>query len=66
MNTYTHWKQTVFYLPKSLKCNKGDELKGTLECKQNPRNKRDLDIDIKYNFDGEKCMYDGDMNYKMR
>ena len=45
---YTHWKQTVFYLPKDLQTDKGDRIEGTLSCVPNGKNPRDLDISIEY------------------
>ena len=47
---YTHWKQTVFYLKDVLPIKKGDLLKGTVACRPNAGNPRDLDIDIAYEF----------------
>lgn len=43
---YTHWKQTVFYLPQDLSAEQGDTLTGTLMCKPNGKNPRDLDVSI--------------------
>jgi protein arginine N-methyltransferase 1 len=43
---YTHWKQTVFYLKDDLAINSGDEIKGTISCKPNASNQRDLDISL--------------------
>ena len=34
---YTHWKQTVFYLPQDLQVQKGDLLTGVLASKPNER-----------------------------
>jgi len=65
-NNYTHWKQTVFYLEKSLTVNKGEELSGTLKCDQNPGNKRDLDFEVSYNFDGKMSQITAVQKYKMR
>lgn len=46
---YTHWKQTVLYLPEDLLDTKeGDEIKGTLECRPNAKNPRDLDLTLEY------------------
>lgn len=42
----THWKQTVFYLPKVLDMQQGDTLKGTLICKRKPTNVRGLSVTI--------------------
>ncbi|EIN11422.1 protein arginine n-methyltransferase [Punctularia strigosozonata HHB-11173 SS5] len=45
---YTHWKQTVFYTPETIKVNQGESIVGTLTCAPNARNNRDLDITITY------------------
>ncbi|KAL0956665.1 hypothetical protein HGRIS_002797 [Hohenbuehelia grisea] len=45
---YTHWKQTVFYTPKTLTVSEGDEISGKLTCAPNARNNRDLDITITF------------------
>eukprot|EP01095_Lingulamoeba_sp_RSL-Kostka_P008939 TRINITY_DN3050_c0_g1_i1.p1 TRINITY_DN3050_c0_g1~~TRINITY_DN3050_c0_g1_i1.p1 ORF type:complete len:364 (-),score=118.82 TRINITY_DN3050_c0_g1_i1:225-1316(-) len=50
--TYTHWKQTVFYLKDVLLLDVSDEISGTLSCKPNSKNPRDLDIIIKYKHEG--------------
>lgn len=44
----THWKQTIFYLKDDLKVFPGDIIKGTLNCKANAKNPRELDIMIKF------------------
>ena len=49
---YTHWKQTVFYLKEPLTVCAGEEFTGTIVCSPNDRNKRDLDINIEYEFSG--------------
>ena len=46
---YTHWKQTVFYLDDYFTCKK---LTGLFSMKQNIRNVRDLDFEIKVDFNG--------------
>jgi len=51
--TYTHWKQTVFYIEDILTVNEGEHIVGYLACKPNDKNPRDLDIQIKYDFDGK-------------
>lgn len=63
---YTHWKQTVFYLNQTLTVNPGEELKGSLYCYQNPDNRRDLEFEIEYNFDGELSQMEGKKKYKLR
>lgn len=42
----THWKQTVFYLNEPFVGNKNDVLKGSISCKRNDKNPRDLDIQL--------------------
>ncbi|KAG9949248.1 CoA-transferase family III, partial [Aureobasidium melanogenum] len=62
---YTHWKQTVFYLDDNLTVEAGEKLNGTLLCKPNERNRRDLDVEIEYNLEANeqgreakgKCTY---------
>lgn len=62
----THWKQTVFYLEDELCVVAGEVIKGTLECKQNKKNQRDLDITLTYELDGEKCQVKRTQHYLMR
>jgi protein arginine N-methyltransferase 1 len=50
---YTHWKQTVFYLQDTLSICVGDRIHGSLSCKPNGNNPRDLDISISYAFKGK-------------
>lgn len=60
---YTHWKQTVFYLHDVLSIRQGETVTGSLACKPNAKNPRDLDIVIDYEFNGsnmqskDKCLY---------
>lgn len=61
---YTHWKQTVFYVPEMLTLSVGDEIKGRLSCAPNARNNRDLDIAIEYESTGKAAMR-SKMDYKM-
>ena len=51
--TPTHWKQTVFYLKDAITICKGEKITGTLECRPNDKNERDLDVVIEYNFEGK-------------
>jgi len=62
----THWKQTVFYLPEELTICQGEILRGTLSCKPNAGNPRDLDITITYKHDGKWQQAEGKLDYKMR
>jgi protein arginine N-methyltransferase 1 len=40
----THWKQTIFYLPRALKVRKGERLKGRIEVHQDSVRPRSLRI----------------------
>jgi hypothetical protein len=51
---YTHWKQTVFYTPETLTINQGQKITGSLDCKPNGNNPRDLDIVIEYALQGDE------------
>jgi protein arginine N-methyltransferase 1 len=50
---YTHWKQTVFYIEDVLSVSEGDAISGYISCKPNEKNPRDLDIEIKYDYEGD-------------
>eukprot|EP00003_Mantamonas_plastica_P030339 TRINITY_DN7482_c0_g1_i1.p1 TRINITY_DN7482_c0_g1~~TRINITY_DN7482_c0_g1_i1.p1 ORF type:complete len:345 (-),score=116.48 TRINITY_DN7482_c0_g1_i1:76-1110(-) len=63
---YTHWKQTVFYLDEALVVYQNDSISGSLSCTQAKGNKRDLDVVIKYDFDGKHGSYHQTMDYKLR
>jgi len=63
---YTHWKQTVFYLDDYLTCKKGDEVTGVFSMKPNTRNIRDLDFEIKVDFNGELGSVSESNTYRMR
>lgn len=64
---YTHWKQTVFYIPTELAVQPDENILGTLHCRPNGKNRRDLDIRIEYRLDTEDRMRDGRgaLDYKM-
>jgi protein arginine N-methyltransferase 1 len=47
---YTHWKQTVFYIKDVLTVQDGEEVQCQLDVKPNSKNRRDLDIEVGYNF----------------
>eukprot|EP00013_Stygamoeba_regulata_P020854 CAMPEP_0177647792 /NCGR_PEP_ID=MMETSP0447-20121125/10487_1 /TAXON_ID=0 /ORGANISM="Stygamoeba regulata, Strain BSH-02190019" /LENGTH=337 /DNA_ID=CAMNT_0019150397 /DNA_START=149 /DNA_END=1162 /DNA_ORIENTATION=+ len=51
---YTHWKQTVFYLQEPLIVCQGECINGTISCKPNARNPRDLDVELSIAFEGAK------------
>ncbi|KAG5982676.1 type I protein arginine N-methyltransferase Rmt1 [Claviceps digitariae] len=64
---YTHWKQTVFYFKDVLTVQAGEEISCHLEVKPNAKNRRDLDIDIKYDFQTEDATRSssGQSTYRM-
>ncbi|CCE35306.1 type I protein arginine N-methyltransferase Rmt1 [Claviceps purpurea] len=64
---YTHWKQTVFYLKDVLTVQSGEEVTCHLEVKPNAKNRRDLDIDIQYDFQTEDSTRSssGQASYRM-
>ena len=64
---YTHWKQTVFYLPTVLTVEEGEQVVGQLENKPNARNRRDLDISLDYKLITEdpSRQTEGHGEYKM-
>ncbi|CEJ90714.1 Putative Protein arginine N-methyltransferase 1 [[Torrubiella] hemipterigena] len=64
---YTHWKQTVFYLKDVLTVQNGEEVQCNVKVKPNEKNRRDLDIDIAYNFktDDEIRSAQGECDYRM-
>lgn len=63
---YTHWKQTVFYLNETLTVEPGEAISGTLRCRPNSRNHRDLDIEIAYKIDGKFSKVDALQPYRLR
>ncbi|KAI9691375.1 MAG: type I protein arginine N-methyltransferase Rmt1 [Bogoriella megaspora] len=64
---YTHWKQTVFYLGHVITVEQGEKIFGTLSNKPNEKNKRDLDIKIKYQLESndQQRYVNGECDYKM-
>ncbi|KAH8284203.1 hypothetical protein KR054_012098, partial [Drosophila jambulina] len=65
-STYTHWKQTVFYLDDHMTAKKNEEITGTFQMKPNERNNRDLDFVIDINFKGELSEIQESNTYRMR
>jgi protein arginine N-methyltransferase 1 len=63
---YTHWKQTVFYTTEVLSVSETEEIKGTLSCKPNTKNPRDLDITITVDFDGKHSSVHLSQDYFLR
>jgi len=64
--TYTHWKQTVFYLNEVLSVKHNEEIRGSFECRPSKKNPRDLDIVISYEFHGEHDASSNTQNYFLR
>lgn len=64
---YTHWKQTVFYLQDVLTVQQGEVVQSALECKPNDKNRRDLDIEVKYKLETTDVTRaaEGSCRYKM-
>lgn len=62
---YTHWKQTVFYLHDVLICNEEEQITGTIHCRPNALNNRDLDIEIDYEFEGSSQQVKNRCEYRM-
>lgn len=48
----THWKQTVLYLEDEIVAEKGDTLDAVIAIRKNQRNFRDIDIKLRYHFNG--------------
>jgi protein arginine N-methyltransferase 1 len=61
----THWKQTVMYLDRALPLLTGECVEGTLACRRNQRNPRDLDIGISYRFQGARMKARKILRYRM-
>ena len=63
---YTHWKQTIFYTRQTLTICEGEEISGTISCKPNPNNNRDLDICMDVLFDGQHSKMDTKLEFRLR
>jgi protein arginine N-methyltransferase 1 len=63
---YTHWKQTIFYLPDSLVVCKGETLEGEISCVPNKKNNRDLDIGLSLSFHGKHASIEKQIDYRLR
>jgi protein arginine N-methyltransferase 1 len=62
----THWKQTVLYLEDVLTICEGEAITGAMSISQNAKNPRDVDILLKYEMNGRKCVASRAQRYKMR
>ncbi|KAJ3428533.1 arginine methyltransferase 1-related [Anaeramoeba flamelloides] len=65
-STYTHWKQCIFFIKEPLTVYKDETVKGIFKLKQNNKNNRDLDISIKYVFNGEISKVAEKQKYRLR
>mmetsp|Transcript_51933 Transcript_51933/g.52908 ORF Transcript_51933/g.52908 Transcript_51933/m.52908 type:complete len:449 (+) Transcript_51933:44-1390(+) len=63
---YTHWKQTIFYLPENLVICDKEKITGHITCKPNRKNRRDLDIGISILVDGEHSKSSFSVDYRLR
>lgn len=67
---YTHWKQTVMYLPETLDIKHGEIITGNLACQPNAINNRELDIELTWEFrasgEDDSRRKNGKHNYFLR
>jgi type I protein arginine methyltransferase len=63
---YTHWKQTVFYLPEPVTMNAGESIEGRISVKRNAGNPRDLDITLATAFAGKDQTVQFESAYRLR
>jgi len=50
---YTHWRQTVCHIHDHLVVSKGEAVTGTVDCRPNKKNHRDLDFTIDFIHKGK-------------
>ncbi|KAE8682574.1 putative protein arginine N-methyltransferase 1 [Hibiscus syriacus] len=62
----THWKQTVLYLDDVLTICEGEAIIGSMTVAPNKKNPRDVDIMVKYSFNGRRFVVSRVQFYKMR
>jgi len=63
---YTHWKQTIFYLPENVVICDGEKVYGDITCKPNKKNRRDLDIGISISVEGQHNKSSFSVDYRLR
>lgn len=63
---YTHWKQTIFYLPENVVICEGEKIAGDITCKKNRKNERDLDIGIALTVKGRHNVSNFAVDYRLR
>jgi len=65
-STYTHWKQTVFYLDNPITVCQAETLNGNISVKRNKKNPRDIDILIESTVKGKYGKVENSRNYRLR
>ena len=64
---YTHWRQSVFYLPDALVVSKDELVTGSLSIKPNAKNHRDMDFVLTYTHKGKvEGLKSETLNFRMR
>ncbi|EDO08607.2 Protein arginine N-methyltransferase 1 [Babesia bovis T2Bo] len=63
---YTHWKQTVFYLPDDLTVDVGDKIQGMIAVRRNANNPRDIDVKLLYHHKGVNHSIQNTHFYRIR
>lgn len=63
---YTHWKQTVFYLPEVLTAAAGDTFVASMHVFPHHKNPRDMNIHLLFDFHGKYGDVHGDVHYIIR
>jgi len=62
----THWKQTTFYLQDYITCKKGEEIFGQFKMEHDQNNKKELNIEICVEFEGELSNLREQNKYKIK
>lgn len=62
---YTHWKHTVFYIDDYVTIKTNEEIRGTFHAAPNAKNKRDLDVAIRFSHEGQYETRSGERQYRM-
>eukprot|EP00210_Caulerpa_lentillifera_P009366 g8929.t1 len=62
----THWKQTLFYFEDTIVICAGEVFRGEISCRKNEKNKRDLDIEISYDFIGQRGQWNAEQKFRIR
>lgn len=65
-SSYTHWKQCVLYLERPIQVKRGEEIYGSLACRQDRGNFRELNIKMSCHLQNQKVSKHFDMQYKFK